>query len=115
MSTAPQTQAPSPAIIFDTLNSYQRSRALVAGIDLDVFTAIAEGNTTAAKIAARVQASERGTRILCDYSDHHRLSYQVRRRVRPHAGLGNIPQSQIARLHGLGEGLPDRPGVHEGI
>jgi len=40
---------------------------LKAGIELEVFTAIGEGNTTAAAIANRCNASERGTRILCDY------------------------------------------------
>ncbi len=67
MSSSPQTQAPSPAIIFDTLQAYQRSVALRGGIDLDLFTAIAEGNTSLSAIAKRIQASEKGTRVLCDY------------------------------------------------
>jgi len=67
MSTAPQTQAPSPAVIFDTLNAYIRTDALRAGIELDLFTAIGEGNTTVAAIAKRIHASEKGTRVLCDY------------------------------------------------
>ncbi len=66
MSASPQ-QAPSPEIIFDTLNAYQRTAALRGAIELDLFTAIAEGKTTAKAIAARIQASERGTRILCDF------------------------------------------------
>lgn len=66
MSTTAQ-HAPSPALIFETLNAYQRSGALHAAIELDLFTAIAEGNTTARTIAARIQASVRGTRMLCDY------------------------------------------------
>lgn len=49
-------------------------------LDLELFTAIAEGNSTPAQIAARCKASERGIRILCDYlavegfltkNDHH--------------------------------------------
>jgi SAM-dependent methyltransferase len=68
MSTAPQTlPAPSLELIFDTLNAYQRTAALRGAIELDLFTAIAEGNTTSKAIAARVQASEKGTRILCDF------------------------------------------------
>ncbi|HLJ45103.1 MAG TPA: class I SAM-dependent methyltransferase [Bryobacteraceae bacterium] len=58
---------PSPAIIFETLNAYQRTAALRAAIELNVFTTIADGNTTAAEIAHATQTSERGTRILCDY------------------------------------------------
>jgi len=63
-SVAPQ---PSPQIFFQNLNAHQRTEALKAAIELEVFTAIAEGNTTAEAIAKRCDASERGTRILCDY------------------------------------------------
>jgi ubiquinone/menaquinone biosynthesis C-methylase UbiE len=67
---APEAQAgkqPSPAIVFDTLNGYQRTQALKTAIELELFTAIGEGNTTAKAIAERCGASERGTRIVCDY------------------------------------------------
>ncbi|MGA2877478.1 MAG: class I SAM-dependent methyltransferase [Bryobacteraceae bacterium] len=67
MSSSPQAQAPSPEIVFDTLQAYQRSVALKAGIDLDLFTAIADGNKSLSAIAARIQASAKGTRVLCDY------------------------------------------------
>jgi ubiquinone/menaquinone biosynthesis C-methylase UbiE len=62
-----QTQQPSPELFFQTVNSYQRTAAMKAAIELDVFSAIGEGNATAAELAARCGASERGTRILCDY------------------------------------------------
>jgi ubiquinone/menaquinone biosynthesis C-methylase UbiE len=62
-----QTQQPSPELFFQTVNSYQRTAALKAAIELDVFSAVGEGNATAGEIAARCGASERGTRILCDY------------------------------------------------
>jgi hypothetical protein len=67
---APEAQLgkqPTPALFFDTLNGYQRTQALKAGIDLELFTAIAEGKTTPKQIAERCGASERGTRILCDF------------------------------------------------
>ena len=67
MSSSPQAQAPSPGIVFDTLQAYQRSVALRGAIDLDLFTAIADGNHSLGAIAARIKASEKGTRILCDY------------------------------------------------
>src|ERR1700733_7662617 len=68
MSSSPQTQAPpSPGIVFDTLQAYQRSVALKGAIDLDLFTAIADGNKSLSAIAARIKASQKGTRILCDY------------------------------------------------
>jgi 2-polyprenyl-3-methyl-5-hydroxy-6-metoxy-1,4-benzoquinol methylase len=67
MSSAPQTQAPSPAIIFETLNAHVRTSALRGAIELDLFTAIAEGNTSLQAIAKRIHASEKGTRVLCDF------------------------------------------------
>lgn len=61
---APQ---PSPQLFFSTINAYQKTEALKAAIELEVFTAIGEGNSAAADIAKRCGASERGTRILCDF------------------------------------------------
>ncbi len=60
-------QQPSPQLFFQTINAHQRTEALKAGIELEVFTAIGEGNSTAAEIAKRCETSERGMRILCDY------------------------------------------------
>ena len=61
------TPQPSAELIFDTLYAFQRSAALKTAIELDVFTAVAEGAQTVAAIASRCEASERGVRILCDY------------------------------------------------
>ena len=66
MSTS-AAQQPSPQLFFQTINAHQRTEALKAAIELEAFTAIAEGNTTAAKIANRCQTSEKGMRILCDF------------------------------------------------
>jgi ubiquinone/menaquinone biosynthesis C-methylase UbiE len=60
-------QQPSPQLFFDTVNSHVRTEALKAALELEVFTKIAEGNHTAADIGRASNASERGTRILCDY------------------------------------------------
>jgi len=66
--SAPATgNTPSPFSIFFALTSYQTSEALKAGIELEVFTAIGEGNTTSEAIAKRCSASPRGMRILCDF------------------------------------------------
>jgi predicted nicotinamide N-methyase len=65
--SSPVAQQPSPQLFFQTINSYQRTAALKAAIELEVFTAIGEGNTNAAAIAQRCQTSERGMRILCDF------------------------------------------------
>ena len=70
MSEETQTQTapgPSPELVFHTITAFQHSAVLRAGIDLGLFTVVAEGSKTIAEIAARCNASERGVRILCDY------------------------------------------------
>ncbi|HEX6728690.1 MAG TPA: class I SAM-dependent methyltransferase [Pyrinomonadaceae bacterium] len=66
MSSSSVAQQPSPQLIFQTINAHQRTEALKAAIELEVFTAIGEGNQTSADIARRIGAAERGVRILCD-------------------------------------------------
>jgi hypothetical protein len=58
---------PTPALIFDMLNAHQRTAALKAAIELDVFRAVGEGPGDAASIARQCSSSERGIRILCDF------------------------------------------------
>lgn len=58
---------PSPEHIFDEIAGLQRSAALRAATELDLFTAIGEGADTAATLANRCGAAERGVRILSDY------------------------------------------------
>src|ERR1700726_514474 len=64
--SSPATQQPTPQLFFQTINSYQRTEALKAAIELEVFTAIGEGNSAVPEIAKRCQTSERGMRILCE-------------------------------------------------
>jgi ubiquinone/menaquinone biosynthesis C-methylase UbiE len=66
-SQAPSPEAASPALVFDTLFAYQKTAALRAAIELDLFRAIGDGAGDAACLAQRCGASERGTRILCDF------------------------------------------------
>jgi 2-polyprenyl-3-methyl-5-hydroxy-6-metoxy-1,4-benzoquinol methylase len=58
---------PDPRMIFDMVNAHQRSSALKAAIDLDVFRAVGQGPGDVVSIAKHCAASERGTRILCDF------------------------------------------------
>jgi SAM-dependent methyltransferase len=67
MASASGQARPNPEFIFATLNAHQQTAALKTGIELDIFTAVAEGANTAAALAKRCQAAERGVRILCDY------------------------------------------------
>jgi len=57
---------PSPDKVFETMVAYQRTAALKAAIDLDLFTSIGEGHTTASALAKRVEGTDRAVRMLCD-------------------------------------------------
>jgi 2-polyprenyl-3-methyl-5-hydroxy-6-metoxy-1,4-benzoquinol methylase len=69
-ATAPNQQ-PTPERFFNAINAYELTEAMKTAIELDIFTAIAEGNATAATIAKRCQAAERGVRTLCDFLTIH--------------------------------------------
>jgi len=64
---------PSIDELYGGLTGYQHTAALKAGIELDLFTAIAEGADAVVALAARCGASERGVRSLCDYLTVHGL------------------------------------------
>lgn len=61
----------TPALVFEVLQAHQRTAALKAAIDLDVFTAVGDGPGDVASIARHCSASERGIRILCDFLTVH--------------------------------------------
>jgi ubiquinone/menaquinone biosynthesis C-methylase UbiE len=58
---------PTPSEVFKAFFSYQKTEALRTAIELDLFTAIGAGTSTAKELATRCEASERGVRILADY------------------------------------------------
>jgi SAM-dependent methyltransferase len=57
----------TPGLVFEMLLAHQRTAALKAAIDLDVFRAVGEGPGDVGSIARHCSASERGIRILCDF------------------------------------------------
>jgi 2-polyprenyl-3-methyl-5-hydroxy-6-metoxy-1,4-benzoquinol methylase len=67
MNQPHQVPGPSLELIFETIHGFQRTSAMKAALELDVFTGIADGATTALTLAQHAGASERGMRILCDY------------------------------------------------
>jgi 16S rRNA G966 N2-methylase RsmD len=68
MQTPNHAEGPlTPAIIFEMLQAHERTAALKAAIDLDVFAAVGQGPGDVASIASHCKASERGIRILCDF------------------------------------------------
>ena len=62
-SRAPLT----PAIVFENLQAFQKTSALKAAIELDIFRAVGQGPGDVSSIARHASASERGIRILCDF------------------------------------------------
>ena len=67
MATSPVNVKPTPERIFNTLNAFQQSMALRTAIDLDIFSAIAEGATDVPSLAKKTGAAERGIQALCNY------------------------------------------------
>lgn len=73
MSTTGTTvgHAVNPGMIFEIFNAYQRTAALKAAIELDLFTQIGKGSHTVEAIAKAIGASPanngRAVRILCDF------------------------------------------------
>jgi 2-polyprenyl-3-methyl-5-hydroxy-6-metoxy-1,4-benzoquinol methylase len=54
-------------LFFDTISAYQRTEALRAAIELDLFSLVAAGRQTVTELAGACQAAPRGIRILADY------------------------------------------------
>src|SRR5580698_7462858 len=71
MATTGPHQQPTPERFFNAINAYEQTEAMKAAVELEIFTAIDEGNTTAATIAKRCEAAERGVRTLCDFLTIH--------------------------------------------
>jgi SAM-dependent methyltransferase len=67
MSAGSQAAPLNPGLVFEMVQSHQRTAALKAAIELDIFRAVGEGPGDAASIARHAKASERGIRILCDF------------------------------------------------
>jgi len=57
----------TPSIVFEVLQAHQKTAALRAAIELDIFRAVGQGPGDVASIARHAKASERGIRILCDF------------------------------------------------
>jgi 2-polyprenyl-3-methyl-5-hydroxy-6-metoxy-1,4-benzoquinol methylase len=57
----------TPGIVFENLQAFQRTFALKAAIELDIFRAVGQELGDVPSIARHAKASERGVRILCDF------------------------------------------------
>lgn len=65
LDAGPET--PNPAHLIEEFRAFERTLALRAAIELDVFTQVESGVNTVEALALGCGASERGVRILCDY------------------------------------------------
>ena len=72
----------TPGLVFEFLLAHQRTAALKAAIDLDIFRAVGEGPGDVASIARHCSASERGIRILCDFLTIHGVLLKEDKRYR---------------------------------
>ena len=61
----------SPVAFVEAALGYQKTAAIKAAIDLDLFTIIGSGASTLDELVATTKASTRGLRILCDYLTVH--------------------------------------------
>src|SRR5262249_1210450 len=57
----------SPAYVFQSFGAFQRTFALKAAVEIDLFTAVGAGAATPAEIARRCASSARGVRVLADF------------------------------------------------
>ena len=62
-----QEKQPSPEIFLNAVMAYRDSAAVKGAVELDVFSAIAQGVNTAQALAGHCRTDQRGMRILCDY------------------------------------------------
>jgi O-methyltransferase domain len=60
-------QLPDPMHLVEEFRAFQRTLALRAALQMDLFTRIGSGADTPGALAQQSGASERGLRILCDY------------------------------------------------
>ena len=56
MSNENGAGAPNPGLVFEMLQAHQRTAALKAAIDLDIFTAVGDGPGDVASIAKHCSA-----------------------------------------------------------
>ena len=93
---------PNPGIVFDMVQAQQRTAALKAAIELDVFRAVGDGPGDVASIARHCAASERGIRILCDFLVINGVLSKDDGRYQAHTIKCSVSRSAIAGVHGVG-------------
>ena len=99
MATTTQPQQPSPELIFDTLNAYQKTAALRGAIELDLFTAIDKG----AKGKREITAFNGG--LFVDDPEINSLVLFSEKWTNSFAGFGRYDFSEEVNVEVLGKGM----------
>ena len=94
--------------VFDAFTGYQRTAALRAAVDIDLFTAVGAGADTLAALAERCGAAERGVRALANrlVVDGFLTKDGERYGLTPEAAV--FLDRIVARLHRLDAHVPHR-------
>ncbi len=110
MTAGADAELPNPGALLAEFRAFERSLALRAALELDLFTRIDSGVDTVQLLATATGASERGIRILCDFltvAGH--LSKQSRSYSLP-LNSRLYPLGEVASLRGIGSKVPrERP------
>jgi hypothetical protein len=72
----------APDRFIDNVFAYQKTAAVKAAVEIDLFSAIGAGADSVETLAAKVHASARGVRILCDYPTVQELLIKDGKRYR---------------------------------
>ena len=97
---------PTPDLYFDTIFAFQRSAALKAAIDVDLFTAIGGGARTPKDLAAACGIPERSARILADYLTIVGFVVKIEWHLYAHARHRRVPDGDLADISRRNGGVP---------
>ena len=102
----------NPGLVFEMLQANQRTAALKAAIELDIFRAVGQGPGDVASIARHCSASERGIRILCDFLVINGV-LERERALPAHAHERGLSRPGLACLHGIHRPFIGPPELNE--
>ena len=105
----------NPGLVFEMVQAHQKSAALKAAIELDIFRAVGEGPGDVASIARHASASERGTRILCDFLVINGVLAKEDGHYRHTPSSAAFLDPRLARVHGVDRAVHERSGTAPGL